>query len=113
MLDSFYVIPGYTFFYWGFTFPKKHYNDFIDYFDFKEGNLVENITIKIKNRKYDAKIRMARIDNTGKFKVVQIENILREMLFKCFMIESMIHLKPLGSYLFIVTHLQQINRNHN
>ncbi|MDP7465469.1 MAG: GIY-YIG nuclease family protein [Candidatus Marinimicrobia bacterium] len=67
MLDSFYVIPGYTFFYWGFTFPKKHYNDFIDYFDFKEGNLVENITIKIKNRKYDAKIRMARIDNTGKF----------------------------------------------
>ena len=67
LLDSFYVIPGYTFFYWGFTLPKKHYEEFIDYFGFKEGNLLHNITIKIKNRKFDAKIRMARIDNSGKF----------------------------------------------
>jgi len=26
-IDSFYVIPGYTFFYWGFTLPKKFYPD--------------------------------------------------------------------------------------
>ena len=35
-LDSFYVIPGYTFFYWGFTLPKKHYDEFIDLFNFND-----------------------------------------------------------------------------
>jgi len=67
ILDSFYVIPGYTFFYWGFTIPKKHYDEFIEHFQFKEGQLVQDITIKINNKKFDAKVRMARIDNSGAF----------------------------------------------
>ena len=67
-LNSFYVIPGYTFFYWGFSVPQKHYDELIDYFKFKEGHLLQDISIKINNKKYPAKIRMARIDNSGKFK---------------------------------------------
>lgn len=66
-LDSFYVIPGYTFFYWGFTFPKKFNSDFISFFDLKEGHLVEKIEIKINGKLYPAKIRMTRINNSGKF----------------------------------------------
>ena len=38
-IDSFYVIPGYTFFYWGFTLPKKFYPDYINFFNFKESHL--------------------------------------------------------------------------
>lgn len=67
-LDSFYVVPGFTFFYWGFTFPKKHNNEYIDFFDFKSDHLVEKISIKINNKKYPAKMRMARINNKGKIK---------------------------------------------
>lgn len=67
-LDSFYVIPGYTFFYWGFTFPKKFNEDFIKYFNLKEGHLVEEIVLTINGRKFPAKLRMARIDNSGTFK---------------------------------------------
>ena len=67
-LDSFYVVPGYTFFYWGFTFPKKHNDEYIDFFNFNAEHLVEKITIKINNKKYPAKIRMARINNKGKIK---------------------------------------------
>ena len=32
-LTPFYVVPGYTFFYWGFTIAKRHYGEYIDYFD--------------------------------------------------------------------------------
>lgn len=67
-LNSFYVIPGYTFFYWGFSLPKKHYDEFIGHFKFREGHLVQDISIKINNKKYSAKVRVARIDNSGKFK---------------------------------------------
>ena len=67
-LDSFYVVPGYTFFYWGFTFPKKHNDKYIDFFNFNADHLVEKITIKINSKKYPAKIRMARINNKGKIK---------------------------------------------
>lgn len=66
-LDSFYVIPGYTFFYWGFTFPKKFNDDFISFFDLKEEHLVEEISIKINGKFYPAKLRMARINNSAKF----------------------------------------------
>ena len=66
-LDSFYVIPGYTFFYWGFTFPKRHYAEFIDFFDFQEGQLIQDIRIKVNGKFYPAKIRMARQNNSGKF----------------------------------------------
>ena len=79
-IDSFYVIPGYTFFYWGFTFPKKFNEDFKKFFDFKEGNLNKDIKIKINNKFHPAKIRLARINDSsgntknkwGKREVVQI-----------------------------------------
>ena len=67
-LDSFYVIPGYTFFYWGFTLPKKHYDEFIEFFQFDDAKLLEKITLKIDGKKYPAKIRMARINNKGTMK---------------------------------------------
>ena len=67
-LDSFYVIPGYTFFYWGFTLPKKHYDEFIEFFSFKDDKLVDKISLKIDGKKYPAKIRMARINNKGTMK---------------------------------------------
>lgn len=64
-LDSFYVIPGYTFFYWGFTFPKKFNGDFINFFALEEGNLFCDIKIKINNKFYPAKIRIARIKKSA------------------------------------------------
>ncbi len=67
-IDSFYVIPGYTFFYWGFTLPKKFYPDYIDHFKFDKSNLNADIFLMIKGRKFPAKIRMARINNKGKSK---------------------------------------------
>lgn len=67
-LDSFYVIPGYTFFYWGFTLPKKHYDEFIEFFNFNDKKLVDKISLKIDGKKYPAKIRMARINNKGTMK---------------------------------------------
>ena len=67
-IDSFYVIPGYTFFYWGFTLPKKFYPDYIHHFKFDESNLNADIFLMIKGRKFPAKIRMARINNKGKSK---------------------------------------------
>ena len=76
-LDSFYVIPGYTFFYWGFTFPKKFNEDFIKHFALGEGNLVVQIEIKINGKWFPAKIRLARINNTGKFEG-RLDNKWRE-----------------------------------
>ena len=67
-LSSFFVVPGYTFFYWGFTLKKETYPEFIKYFKLKEGNLVLPITLDINNKKYNAKIRVARINNKGKTK---------------------------------------------
>ena len=66
-LESFYVVPGYTFFYWGFTLPKKHCEEHIEFFNFGETNLVRDIRIKVGSRFYPAKIRLARINNSGKF----------------------------------------------
>lgn len=67
-LSSFFVIPGYTFFYWGFTLKKENYKEFIDYFGLKEDNLFESITLEINRKKYNAKIRIARQNNQGKGK---------------------------------------------
>ena len=66
-LTPFYVVPGYTFFYWGFTIAKRHYPEYIDYFDLNPDNLVVPITIKIGNKKLPAKLRMAQINNKGEF----------------------------------------------
>lgn len=44
-IDSFYVIPGYTFFYWGFTLPKKFYPDLFSQFKYNsygKNNHTEN-----------------------------------------------------------------------
>ena len=67
-LSSFFVIPGYTFFYWGFTLKKENYAEFISFFDLKEDNLFESITLEINRKKYNAKIRIARQNNQGKGK---------------------------------------------
>jgi hypothetical protein len=67
-LSPFYVVPAKTFFYWGFTIPKSHYPEYIEYFKLEEGNLIQDITIKINNKSYPAKVRMARINNKGKGK---------------------------------------------
>ena len=62
-LTPFYVVPGYTFFYWGFTIAKRHYPEYIEYFRLDPDNLVVPITIKLGNRKLPAKLRMAQINN--------------------------------------------------
>jgi hypothetical protein len=72
-LDSFYVVPGYTFFYWGFTLPKRYYQDFINHFDLDNGKQQHSIKITINNKKYDAKVRLVKQDNKwSKRDVVQI-----------------------------------------
>lgn len=72
-LDPFYVVPAYTFFYWGFTLPKRFYIDFIDFFDLNNGLQNTPIKLKINNKKYDAKIRLVKQDNKwSKREVVQI-----------------------------------------
>ena len=58
-MTPFYVVPGYTFFYWGFTIAKRHYPEYIDYYGLNPNNLVVPITIKVGNRKLPAKLRMA------------------------------------------------------
>lgn len=67
-LSSFFVVPAYTFFYWGFTLKKETYPSFIKHFKLGEGNLVAPITLEINRKKYNAKIRVARINNKGKTK---------------------------------------------
>jgi len=72
-LDSFYVIPGYTFFYWGFTLPKKYYDDFIRYFNLDHGKQLHDIKLVINNKKFNAKVRLVKQDNKwSKRNVVQI-----------------------------------------
>ena len=67
-LNTFYVVPGYTFFYWGFTLKKDTYPEFKKHFSLEEGSLVAPITLEINRKKYNAKVRIARINNKGKIK---------------------------------------------
>jgi len=67
-ISPFYVVPGYTFFYWGFTLKQDVYPEYKKFFGLKEGALVKPITLTINRKKYDAKIRIARINNKGKTK---------------------------------------------
>ena len=67
-LNSFFVVPAYTFFYWGFTLKKETYPELIEYFKLSEGNLLYPITLEINKKKYNAKIELARINNKGKIK---------------------------------------------
>ena len=66
-LNSFYVVPAHTFFYWGFTCPKKHNSEYIEFFKFEEARLFEDITINIDRKPYSAKVRLMRINNSGTF----------------------------------------------
>ena len=62
-LNTFYVVPGYTFFYWGFTLKKETYPEFKKHFSLKEGNLLAPITLEINRKKYDAKIQLKKLIN--------------------------------------------------
>jgi len=62
-LSSFFVVLAYTFFYWVFTLKKDTYPSFIKHFKLGERNLVVPITLEINRKKYNAKIRVARINN--------------------------------------------------
>jgi len=59
-LNSVYVIPGYTFFYWGFTVPKKENVAYARFFKLKRGKQTRPITLIIQGKRRSAKIRLAR-----------------------------------------------------
>lgn len=59
-LDSVFVVPGYTAFYWGFTLTKSVYPEYTKYFCLGEGKLVVPIKLKIGSKFHNAKIRLAR-----------------------------------------------------
>jgi hypothetical protein len=109
-LDSFYVIPAYTFFYWGFTFPKKFNDDFIDFFGFKEGHLLNEIFISINGKKYPAKIRMARINNKGKFEGRSEKKWRERNVIQCFYDREYDTLKALRK-LFIYSYASTIRKD--
>ena len=68
ILNSSYVIPGYTFFYYGFTLQKSLYPEYIKHFKLTKKNRIKSIKLKIKNKTYHAKIRLVSIDNSSKLK---------------------------------------------
>jgi len=72
-LGSFFVIPGYTFFYWGFKVVVPLEDEYIKYFNLDRGIQNSSIQLIINGRKYNAKIRLAKQDNKWvKRNVVQI-----------------------------------------
>lgn len=72
-LDSFFVVPGYTFFYWGFKVVVPLEDDYIKYFNLDKGIQNSSIKLIINGKKCDAKIRLAKQDNKWvKRNVVQI-----------------------------------------
>ena len=62
-LESIFEIPGYTFFYWGFTLPKRRYPEFVRYFGLGEGKKIVPVKLLITGREYDAKIGLIRISS--------------------------------------------------
>ena len=62
-LESNFEIPGYTFFYWGFTLPKRRYSEFIRYFGLGEGKKIVPVKLLINGKEYDAKIGLIRISS--------------------------------------------------
>ena len=67
-LSSLYVVPGYTFFYYGFTLQKAFYQEYIKHFGLSVSDRTKPIKLQIKNKVYDAKIRLVSQDNSGKSK---------------------------------------------
>lgn len=62
-LESVFEVPGYTFFYWGFTLPKRRYTDLIRYFGLSETKKRAPIKLVISNKEFDAKIELVRISS--------------------------------------------------
>ena len=62
-LESIFEIPGYTFFYWGFTLPKRRYSDFVRYFGLGEGKKIVPVKLVIGGKEYNAKIDLIRISS--------------------------------------------------
>jgi len=60
-LESVFEVPGYTFFYWGFTLPKRRYPDLIRYFGLGQGRKRVPIKLLINSKEYDAIIELVRI----------------------------------------------------
>src|SRR3989442_4277114 len=60
-LEPIFVVPGYTFFYWGFTLPKRFYPEYTKYFKLGEGNLISDLKLIVNSAQYDAKIGLVRI----------------------------------------------------
>jgi hypothetical protein len=80
-LSSLYVVPGYTFFYYGFTLQKAFYQEYIKHFGLSVSDRTKPIKLQIKNKVYDAKIRLVSIDNSGKSKNrSSVEYPVREVL---------------------------------
>jgi len=81
VLSSLYVVPGYTFFYYGFTLQKAFYQEYIKHFDLSISDRTKPIKLQIKNNVFDAKIRLVSIDNSGKSKNrSSVEYPVREVL---------------------------------
>ena len=81
VLSSLYVVPGYTFFYYGFTLQKAFYQEYIKHFDLSISDRTKPIKLQIKNKVFDAKIRLVSIDNSGKSKNrSSVEYPVREVL---------------------------------
>ena len=81
-LSPFYVVPAKTFFYFGFTIRKNHYQEYIDFFELEDGKLLQEIFIQIDNKKYPAKVRLVRQNNQGKgkdrsTKIYPIRNVIQ------------------------------------
>lgn len=56
-----FIVPGYTFFYWGFTIPKEHYPYYRSKFNFSDGNQTKKIQLKIGSKFFPARLRLVRI----------------------------------------------------
>jgi hypothetical protein len=56
-ISTFYKIPSNTFFYWGFNIDKEHRNEIKDYYSLSvDKKKSQDISIKINNKTYDAKL---------------------------------------------------------
>lgn len=73
-LRSFFVVPKYTFFYWGFTLPKDHYAEIKQYYNFKNSK-TKNIKLQIKGKEYDAKLLLSKNSATDKWQAREVIRI--------------------------------------
>ena len=60
-LESIFEVPGFTFFYWGFTLPKRRYSDLIRYFGLSDEKRSVPVKLVVSAKEYEAKIELVRI----------------------------------------------------